>query len=253
MRIFIRPYKQSSKSALRLARGIGAKVFRLQNSKYKPRDTDVIINWGNKSPAPAEWSYKTVLNHPLTMTRDKLHFYKTHFDLVPPFSESYQWAEEFLTKKGNPKIVCRSILSGMKGAGITIVSDVKDLIESKVYMKYIKKKEEYRVHFFLGNVEFIQQKKKRKEFENPNYQIRNHDNGFVYCHKDVTVPEEVWRIIEEFLYVTDLDFGAIDIVYNKKNNKAYILEVNTAPGLSGNKTLQVYVENIKKVIDEYVY
>jgi len=38
-----------------------------------------------------------------------------------------------------------------------------------------------------------------------------------------------------------LDFGAVDIVYNENDNKAYVLEINTAPGLSGT-TLEKYVE-----------
>jgi D-alanine-D-alanine ligase-like ATP-grasp enzyme len=44
-----------------------------------------------------------------------------------------------------------------------------------------------------------------------------------------------------------LDFGAVDIIYNEKNNRWVVLEVNTAPGLSG-ETLNRYVEMIKELV-----
>jgi D-alanine-D-alanine ligase-like ATP-grasp enzyme len=44
-----------------------------------------------------------------------------------------------------------------------------------------------------------------------------------------------------------LDFGAVDVIYNRAQDKAYVLEVNTAPGLEGS-TLDNYVEAIQKVL-----
>jgi len=38
-----------------------------------------------------------------------------------------------------------------------------------------------------------------------------------------------------------LDFGAVDIIYNEHEDKYYVLEVNSAPGLEGT-TLEKYVE-----------
>ena len=43
-----------------------------------------------------------------------------------------------------------------------------------------------------------------------------------------------------------LDFGAVDIIYNEKENQYYVLEVNTAPGLEGT-TLIKYAERFSKL------
>ena len=45
----------------------------------------------------------------------------------------------------------------------------------------------------------------------------------------------------------DLQFGAVDIIWNEKENKCYVLEINTAPGLVGT-TLTKYTEAFTKEI-----
>jgi len=45
----------------------------------------------------------------------------------------------------------------------------------------------------------------------------------------------------------DLDFGAVDVVFNSKEKLAYVLEINTAPGLTGS-TLDGYVERLRKFL-----
>ena len=45
--------------------------------------------------------------------------------------------------------------------------------------------------------------------------------------------------------VLGLDFGAVDIIYNKQEDKWYVLEVNTAPGIYGT-TLDKYVNAIMR-------
>ena len=44
-----------------------------------------------------------------------------------------------------------------------------------------------------------------------------------------------------------LDFGAVDVV--ERQNKAYVLEVNTAPGLVGT-TLEKYVDAIREYAED---
>jgi D-alanine-D-alanine ligase-like ATP-grasp enzyme len=44
-----------------------------------------------------------------------------------------------------------------------------------------------------------------------------------------------------------LDFGAIDMIYNERRNQYYVLEVNTACGLTGT-TLDKYVEVFKEFV-----
>ena len=44
-----------------------------------------------------------------------------------------------------------------------------------------------------------------------------------------------------------LDFGAVDVVWNATKNKAFVLEVNTAPGVEGT-TLEEYKEYFENVL-----
>lgn len=43
-----------------------------------------------------------------------------------------------------------------------------------------------------------------------------------------------------------LDFGAVDIIWNNHYQKAYVLEINTAPGLEGSS-----VDNYRKAFEGY--
>jgi D-alanine-D-alanine ligase-like ATP-grasp enzyme len=44
-----------------------------------------------------------------------------------------------------------------------------------------------------------------------------------------------------------LDFGAVDIIFNERKQTAFVLEVNTAPGLTG-QTVAGYVERFKEIL-----
>ena len=46
----------------------------------------------------------------------------------------------------------------------------------------------------------------------------------------------------------NLNYGAVDIIYNKKQNKCYVLEINTAPGLI-NQTANLYANNFKEYLN----
>ena len=64
--------------------------------------------------------------------------------------------------------------------------------------------------------------------------------------KTFDLPEDCEKQAVAAVVALGLDFGAVDVVYNVKEQKAYVLEVNSAPGLSGT-TLDKYVEVFKDV------
>lgn len=121
------------------------------------------------------------------------------------------------------------------------------IVEAPLYTKYIKKANEYRIHVFDGVVIDIQQKRKRQEIPNEeiNYQIRNHTNGWVYCHDNVQCPSIAVDNAIRAVAVLGLDFGAVDVGYNDNNEAACVYEVNTAPGLEGT-TLEKYREALER-------
>lgn len=131
-------------------------------------------------------------------------------------------------------VVCRTKLNGHSGAGIIVAAREEDVVDAPLYTQYIKKKYEYRVHVAFGEVIDIQAKRKRTEFEGEvDYAIRNHERGWVYCRENIVEPTGLREQAIQAILTLGLDFGAVDIIYNEHQNKCYVLEVNTAPGLEG--------------------
>jgi glutathione synthase/RimK-type ligase-like ATP-grasp enzyme len=147
------------------------------------------------------------------------------------------------------KVYGRKILQGHSGQGI-IIFENETITSDKVcpmYTKATKAGTEFRIHVGDGGGTIIDmvQKKKRSGFEGGTPGIRNHSNGWVFARQDISVPELVIEAAKAAVKALNLDFGAVDIGYNHRENKAYVYEVNTAPGIEGT-TLQKYVDYFKR-------
>ena len=229
----ILPYKLGSQSAKVLSQSLN--VLRVRDS-YVPRRNEIIINWGNSS----------VINHyPITnldlnkhsaiaIACDKLKtftkLYDHDFEHMPEWSSSINDAKDWINE-GN-KIYCRTRLTGHSGSGIVIASNFSELVNAPLYTVQTKHKYEFRAHVFKGKLIDIQQKKKRSGVE-ANSEIRNHSNGYIYARSDIIVPDIVAEASVKAVELLGLDFGAVDIGYRERDNKAFVFEVNTAPGLVG--------------------
>lgn len=173
------------------------------------------------------------------------------FVRTPEFTTSREEAFRWLIK-GNT-VVERHILNGNSGAGIRLVepNGEEELSKAPLYVKYVPKKQEYRIHVCGGEAVDIQRKARRKDVadEDINWKIRNHDNGFIFArNEDGVVPPDVIVQAINSVKLLGLDFGAVDVIFNDKEQQAYVLEVNTAPGLSGS-TLEGYVSRFKAIIN----
>lgn len=150
-------------------------------------------------------------------------------------------------------VVNRAIINGHSGLGITLSKADEPLPHVPLYVKYQPKEYEYRVHVFDGEVVDIQQKRKRTNYQGePDMKIRNHHTGWVYCRHSYVPPPCIEDIKAECIKAVKclgLDFGAVDVIYSKKQNKFWILEVNTAPGMEG-ATLNIYTNAIKKFMEK---
>lgn len=245
------PYKAESNSARLLAEALGGKRIRLKESVYVSRPGDIVINWGNTDYP--DFLYSTNLNCvPLYKVTNKLKFFKgmEDADWLPPF-----WTDPEEIPDDKFPIVCRTILTGHSGAGIVIADSRDDLVPCPLYVKYIPKKHEYRVHVglnlnnehFKADIIAVQQKKRRLDYDHPNWKIRNHANGFVYTREGVSPPVGVLDVAADCLVRSNLDFGAVDVIWNESQAKAYVLEINTAPGLEGQTVLD-YANYFKGLI-----
>lgn len=248
------PYDMFSEGAKALATKLGAKRIRLEGSKLKGRPAIKVINWGSSKVENPELSKCSWLNHPkdVAITANKRKFFEAFkdFSFFVPWTTERDKVMEWLAN--GDVVFARTSLTGHSGEGIVEMdpNDPNTWLEAPLYTKYIKKKSEFRVHFMNGKIIDIQKKALRADHRGEaNHKIRNHKNGFIYAREFGETPEKVLFVSEEFIKVTPLFFGAIDIIYNERANAAYILEVNTAPGLTGT-TVDKYAEAFKRELGD---
>jgi glutathione synthase/RimK-type ligase-like ATP-grasp enzyme len=217
-------------------------MLRSEKSRVKLNGDKTLINWGS-SKIPYDTSeLKLVLNKPEAVGNATNK--RTFFELcrekgnvsIPEFSTRKIEVEDWL-RDGNV-VFARTKLQASGGEGIkelNVVGDIERIQDGTLFVKYIKKKREYRVHIADGNVIDVQEKRKRTKtpLDQINWRIRNSANGFVFCRQEVECPDSVVEQAILAFNVTGLDFGAVDVIYNERQQRAYVLEVNTAPGLEG--------------------
>jgi glutathione synthase/RimK-type ligase-like ATP-grasp enzyme len=227
-------YNNGSQGATLLAKMLGCKKIKHEGSKFKPNANKTVINWGSGNCPYNAINVKT------TDASNKLTAFKKMFNAgvsVPVFTENKNIAEQYA--KGGKTVFARKLLNSHSGKGIVAFKDGDPVPDAPLYVEYIPKKFEFRVHIMKGKVIHVQQKK-LKTGHAP-HQVRNLDNGYIFAINDIEVPASVITEAGAAVQALGLDFGAVDIVYNEKHQKAYVLEVNTAPGLC-DTTAKIYAE-----------
>lgn len=243
-------YKAGSKSAKALADGLGIKRLKLQGSRYRGGSDHVLINWGS-SQLPA-LSVGRVLNQPAAVRlaankRESFARWNDDEDVITPDNTTDREVAEGWLESG--PVVCRTKLAGHSGEGIVIATTLDDMVDAPLYVKYVKKKEEYRVHVLDGNVIDAQRKMRKSDVpdDSVNWKVRNVAGGFIYGREGVALRDEAKALAVKAVEALGLDFGAVDIIWNQRADKYYVLEVNTAPGLTGT-TLESYINAFKEVL-----
>lgn len=255
----IYPYKMGSESASELATSLNAgRVY--PDGNYSPKTGHVIINWGSSvSPAWADVARRRgviFLNTPSAVARatNKLktfEYLRQNGVTVPEFTTDMALANHWLDDGFT--VIERHSLSGNSGVGIRVVNDTDDNVESTLtsaplYTKYIPKKKEFRVNVFRGEViDYAQKKKRGTENRGPEFNkyICSSEMGWVFCKNDIDHIDAVKVAAVAAVRALGLDFAAVDIMFHR--NTAYVLEVNTAPGMSPS-TLEKYVLKFRPFI-----
>ena len=246
-------YKFASASAVALSAALGIKRIKTEGSKFKGNENKIVINWGASS-LPEEVKNCTVINseEAVSIAADKLKFFEAVEGKVqvPEFTTDVKVAREWAVE--GKIVVARTKLNGHSGEGIYILEDLGSFDshyhgDFKLYVKYIPKKEEYRIHVVDGVVIDSRRKALSNDFikEHVNWKIRSHQNGFIFAKDGFDVPEEVLEQSILAVSAIGLDFGAVDVIWNNFYKKAYVLEVNTAPGLEGSS-----VDNYKEAFEK---
>lgn len=253
MSIKIVPYKMGSASAVALSEAL--KIKRVNREVGKNVNASLVINWGC-SYIDRLFYWKddvvNVLNYPEDIANAScklatLSILKDKGVVTPDWSESREEASKWLAE--GVAVVCRTKLNGHSGDGIVIASKQEEIVDAPLYTKYVMKKHEYRIHVFNGKVIFQQRKARKKEVADDkiNWKVRNLAGGFIYANQDVNADDACKQLAIDAVAALELHFGAVDIIWNEKQNKYYVLEINTAPGLTGS-TLDAYVEAFREVI-----
>lgn len=252
-RLILLPYNKGSASAKALAEKLTlqwkVKVRRWTESskgaKLLPRH--IIMRWG--SSATPKWTTGIKCwNRPeaLNRARNKLTTFKTLSGQVPvpEFTTDMVKAKEWISS--GDIVVARGTLTGQGGQGISLHGTSFDAPLPKVplYVRYKPKKGEYRVHVMFGNVIDVS-KKVRPGGEELSPYVRNSANGWVFAHGGFDEPAGLRDCAVNSVNLLGLDFGAVDVIWNHIENKCYVLEVNTAPGIEGT-TLERYADQITK-------
>lgn len=242
------PYRAGSRGATELATALGGRCLRLTGSTYRPGRDDLLINWGNADPPFGD---RALNGRGTRNASNKREFFTRvagshgNGEIIPPF-----WTRREDIPADAYPIVCRTVLAGHSGEGIVIADRPDQLVAAPLYVKYIKKQDEYRVHVGMRNgtavVIDVQQKRRRNEHADPDWRVRNLANGFIYAREDVRPPDAVLDYSKRALACSGLDFGAVDVIYNAREGRAYVLEINTAPGITGT-TVERYVDYFRSL------
>lgn len=145
-------------------------------------------------------------------------------------------------------VVVRSLVSASEGRGIQIVNKEELTQQAPLYTEYIPKKKEFRVHVLNNKVIDVQEKRKRTGGEQKEFQVRNTANGYVFCRGNIVPPDDLHSVALAAVAAIGRSQGAVDIIWNEKQNKCFALEVNSRPGMAG-LTVKLYAEAILEYLN----
>lgn len=249
-RLMIYAWHPRCPPALELANAIpNAWVIKHENSKYKKLPGDIVLNWGNGHHAVP---HEVDLNKPgaVACAVHKVHTFKALEKAGVPCCEWTIYGAQAM--KWGKRFLGRDSYTGRGGEGITVYEPGATPIQHKFYVKYFIKTREFRIHVLNGEAFWVQEKKKKlKEHGGgEDKYIRSHDRGWCFAFKHLDkepCPELVKEVAIKAIKAVGLDFGAVDIGWNK-NGKVCVFEINTAPGIE-NSTTVAYGKAFGKLLD----
>lgn len=264
-RIRVLPYGPSD-SVRELTSAINTKIQELrlnanvmslvsEGSRYRSRVGDIVVNYGNRRYNDSFFGGATVLNSVVALNRaaNKVAAFNA-LRLAEVKTVEYTTDREVAQNWNRNEIVYeRGTLTGHSGEGITVRLTREGVADAPLYTKgIIGPRREWRVHVFEGVITYVQKKIRRngyRDLSTYREDIRNHHTGWVYSNTFTDAPpDQVLIQAHKAVSALGLNFGAVDLI--SKNTNAWVLEVNTAPGLTGT-TLETYTHNIVEFVKSF--
>ena len=252
-RIYVYPWDQLSEGATAIAKQMDTAKIRRKGSKYTAQNGDVLVNWG-ASDFPA-WlrdydpnGKAVALNRNIEEALNKVHFFRR--TKGSPYVPSSCEAHDLVHLALRFPVLCRTKVKGMDGDGIVIAENRDQLVDAALYVQLEAKTAEYRVHVGRnkdGSIDIIGvQRKFIPNGSDADKRIRTSANGCYYVwtvkEQPVELPIEAQRAAKEvFAMFPQLDFGGLDVIYDRDRDAAFVIEINTAPEMTP-KACQLYAD-----------
>lgn len=142
------------------------------------------------------------------------------------------------------RIVARKLINASEGKGIVVFNKGEAVPPAPLYVAYINKKKEFRVHVWNNKVHDVAEKRKKRGYEQErDSYVRNTANGYVFCRTDVVEPNDLRTVALAAVSSLGRSYGAVDVIWNQKLDKCFVLEVNSRPGMEGT-TVEKYATAI---------
>lgn len=232
MRFLVHPYRPDSAGCRKLiaALGEGASVF---SRPYTAQAGDCVISWGaGDANLPTG-----ALNKKITAIINKMDFFVRLRDTnyIPDFRTTRGGAESLKFP-----VFCRTTIEGKDGVGIVVAENVSQLVQAPLYVEFIQKTAEYRVHvgrFADGTLTVIGSQKKTFSFDGTGDQRIWAGDGAHLSDEWDTAPAAVTEcVLGAFKKFPEVTFAGFDVIYNSQNDTAFVLEANTAPMMTPTTT-----------------
>lgn len=239
-----------SRSAVALARALGARRVRVDRWPIRRKHGDV-INWGNTwlPPIPPNTNLLNLPNNVSKSVDKILAFEAMKAAEIPTvdFTTNVEDVRNWL--RAGKTVYARLLTKASGGRGITLIRPGDtNILRAPLYTKFWRCDREIRVHV-VGNQVIDFAEKRRRRVDNPpalRYWIRTYDNGWIYAREGAEIPDAVKQVAVKAIAALGLNFGAVDMRV-RNNGKCRVLEVNSAPGMSG-ITLQSYANALRRII-----
>lgn len=271
--VIVLSHKRTVGSGAALADALGVRCVTPKNTRPIPPDT-LLINYGVSAPLPwvAQHPVALTLNCPVPVAK-AVHkrrcldvLYNEGISTLEYTTDIWQ-AMEWLSNgpASRRKVFARTLVAGSQGRGIHIFEDSDDMMNEhgrrafKLFTRNVPKTKEYRVHVVNGKAIHMSQKRAMSDaklaelgIKGVDRAIRSYKNGWVFANELQGTPEQLELVANEAERAVDalgLDFGAVDMLalgVGPAITGWKVCEVNTAPSLDGNTTLQSYVNAIQE-------
>jgi hypothetical protein len=213
--------------AVELGKRLGYKVFR--TLRTMPRKKQLAYGMGTDKLTQYRWFEQQGLSA-LEYTTD--------------WAVVQNWLGDGFTVFG------RKYLNASCGKGIVVLEPGTPYVGGlPVYTKYKKKKREFRVHVFKGQVVCVVEKQRKRDWKGErDTKVRNLANGYVFVQQILNLPTGLQALAMKAASVVQSDFAGVDIGYNEKNNDLFVIEVNSAPGIVGSN-VAAYCNKIMEYVN----